>query len=111
MISVTTTQFRSVIYVAMDLPIQSHLQSVYNRIEARERMRRWLTADDAGLSALQLARMLNLLATAQLFAACGVGSLARSPIQARYLWRRLGEFTPSYILHTRAFGTYLLGGY
>jgi len=22
----------------------------------------------------------------------------------------LGEFTPSYILHTRAFGTYLLGG-
>ena len=23
---------------------------------------------------------------------------------------RLGEFTPSYILHTRAFGTYLLGG-
>ena len=23
----------------------------------------------------------------------------------------LGEFTPSYILHTRAFGTYLLGGY
>ena len=27
-------------------------------------------------------------------------------------WLRweLGEFTPSYILHTRAFGTYLLGG-
>jgi hypothetical protein len=24
--------------------------------------------------------------------------------------RMLGEFTPSYILHTRAFGTYLLGG-
>jgi hypothetical protein len=23
---------------------------------------------------------------------------------------RLGEFTPSYILHTRVFGTYLLGG-
>jgi hypothetical protein len=23
----------------------------------------------------------------------------------------LGEITPSYILHTRAFGTYLLGGY
>ena len=22
----------------------------------------------------------------------------------------LGEFTPSYVLHTRAFGTYLLGG-
>jgi hypothetical protein len=24
---------------------------------------------------------------------------------------RLGEFSPSYILHTRAIGTYLLGGY
>jgi hypothetical protein len=27
------------------------------------------------------------------------------------LYIYLGEFTPSYILHTRAFGTYLLGGY
>jgi hypothetical protein len=25
-------------------------------------------------------------------------------------WRNLGKFTPSYILHTCAFGTYLLGG-
>ena len=25
-------------------------------------------------------------------------------------YQSLGEFTPSYILHTRAFGTYLLGG-
>jgi hypothetical protein len=27
-----------------------------------------------------------------------------------YLHIILGEFTPSYILHTCAFGTYLLGG-
>ena len=36
-----------------------------------------------------------------------------TPIQAplRVLIQPLGEFTPSYILHTRVFGTYLLGGY
>ena len=29
----------------------------------------------------------------------------------RHLSKGLGGFTPSYILHTSAFGTYLLGGY
>ena len=32
------------------------------------------------------------------------------PIVVRRDHGKLGEFTPSYILHTHAFGTYLLGG-
>jgi hypothetical protein len=35
-------------------------------------------------------------------------NVAKFPLYIRLC---LGGFTPSYILHTRAFGTYLLGGY
>ena len=43
MISVATTQVMSVMYPAMDLPIQSHLQIVHDRTDARESIRRWLS--------------------------------------------------------------------
>ena len=38
------------------------------------------------------------------------GSESMSIMTLASLDRDLGEFTPSYILHTCAFGTYLLGG-
>jgi hypothetical protein len=35
---------------------------------------------------------------------------SHSPLECHWI-HKLGEFTPSYILHTRAFMTYLLGGF